>query len=274
MTVLHNPVQLCKLLNQSNCRLCGESTCMAFAAAVVRGDRQLEECPYLDRETIQNLGGETKEKNEASSSQEEMEKTLQDLKQKISSIDFNAAATRTGGIFDGKKITLKVLGEDFHVDTAGQVSSRIHTNLWVTIPVLAYILYASGAFPKGEWITFRDLQQGMSWYGLFEQRCLSPLKNIAENYTELFVDFLEIFQGKRLENELEADISYMLYPLPKVPILFCYWEPEEEFESKFNIYFDKTIESNLNMESIFSITTGLGTMFDALVQTHVPKPGK
>ncbi len=270
MTLLNNPIEIWQFLNQSNCRQCGETTCMAFAAAVVRGDRQLEECPYLDRETIERFGGQQQSEERAPSSQEEIEESLLELKNEIFSMDLSSAVSRTGGSFDGKKLTLKVLGEDFHVDTQGNVYSRIHTNAWVTIPVLTYVLYAAGSSPQGNWVPFRDLKYGMSWSGLYEQRCIKPLKHIADEHRELFVDLLELFKGQKVVNELQADISYVLHPLPKVPLLFCYWEAEEEFESKFNIYFDKTIEDNLNMQSIFSLTTGLGSMFEALIKTHVP----
>jgi CO dehydrogenase/acetyl-CoA synthase gamma subunit (corrinoid Fe-S protein) len=50
MSTLNNPVEILKLLNKSNCRECHEATCLAFAAAVFKGRKRLQDCPHLDKE--------------------------------------------------------------------------------------------------------------------------------------------------------------------------------------------------------------------------------
>jgi hypothetical protein len=61
-----------------------------------------------------------------------------------------------------------------------------------------------------------------------------------------------------------------LHPLPTVPILICYWKPEPEdgLESNLNIFFDLTAEENLNIESIYTLATGLTIMFEKLALRH------
>lgn len=44
------PLDVWALLPQSNCRECGETTCMAFAFGLVQGKRKAGECPPLCRE--------------------------------------------------------------------------------------------------------------------------------------------------------------------------------------------------------------------------------
>lgn len=41
-------LQIFKLLPKTNCRACGEPTCMAFAAKMNKLDAKVEECPVLD----------------------------------------------------------------------------------------------------------------------------------------------------------------------------------------------------------------------------------
>jgi hypothetical protein len=55
-----------------------------------------------------------------------------------------------------------------------------------------------------------------------------------------------------------------------VPILICYWrpEPEDGLESNLNIFFDSTAEENLNIESIYTLATGLTIMFEKLALRH------
>ncbi len=42
-----NAFQIYKLLPKTNCKECGESTCMAFATKLLNQERKIEECPYL-----------------------------------------------------------------------------------------------------------------------------------------------------------------------------------------------------------------------------------
>jgi len=49
-------IEILKLLPKTNCRECGEATCMVFAAQVVEGAKGVEDCPFLDPEHRQKLG--------------------------------------------------------------------------------------------------------------------------------------------------------------------------------------------------------------------------
>jgi ArsR family metal-binding transcriptional regulator len=42
-----SPMIIYQLLPQTNCRECGEATCMAFAFGLIQGKHMLEECPVL-----------------------------------------------------------------------------------------------------------------------------------------------------------------------------------------------------------------------------------
>ncbi|MBS3758724.1 MAG: DUF3786 domain-containing protein, partial [Desulfobacterales bacterium] len=113
----------------------------------------------------------------------------------------------------------------------------------------------------------RELKEGSAWSGLFRQRCEKPLKQIADNDYDLFVDLLDVFNGRSVEH-LDADIARVFYVLPKVPIMVCYWPPEEDFESNLNIFFDKAAEDNLNLSSINALGSGLARMFEKLALKH------
>jgi len=42
-----SPMDIYKLLPKTNCKKCGETTCMSFAFKLLRGERKLEECEPL-----------------------------------------------------------------------------------------------------------------------------------------------------------------------------------------------------------------------------------
>ena len=62
MSELNTVIDILKLLDKSNCRECGSPTCLAFAAAVINGQKQLKDCPRLDEETLARHEGQIEAK--------------------------------------------------------------------------------------------------------------------------------------------------------------------------------------------------------------------
>ena len=86
--------------------------------------------------------------------------------------------------------------------------------------------------------------------GPFGQQCEKPLKRIADTYTDLFEDLMCLFKGKQEDSHYDSDISLSLYPLPKIPILICYWKPEDGLDSDLNLFFDSSADVNCSIEGI------------------------
>ena len=265
MSQLNNPVEILKVLNKSNCKECNEPTCLAFAAAVFKGNKQLAECPHLESDVIERFGGKTEK---LKSIEQDMEELMEQLKREVAKIGLSSAAQRLGVEFSDDKLRIKTCGKNFIVDSRGELSSEIHIHPWIAIPILSYILNCKGRPVSGKWVPFRELEGGQDWHRLFGQRCEKPLKKVADSYTDLFNDMLHIFNGRQVENHYQSDISLVLHPLPLVPILICYWRPEDGLESSLNLFFDSTAEDNLNIESIYALGTGLVSMFEKIALTH------
>ena len=265
MSHISNPMEIYKLLNGSNCRECNEKTCLAFAVAVFKEKKPIHACPYLEKEVIERYGGTIETPNTIDEYKAE---AIEELKQKISMTDLSDAAKRLGAEFSGNKLTIKIFGKEFSVDTEGNISSEVHINAYMVVPALNYILNGSGKSPHGNWITFRELTGGPPRYAHFQQRCEKPLKRVADTYTDLFKDMLEIFDGKQIVSHIDSDVSIVLYPLPLFPIMVCYWKPEDGLESNLYIYFDSTSDDNLDIESIYTLSEGLALMFKKIALRH------
>lgn len=91
---------------------------------------------------------------------------------------------------------------------------------------------------------------------------------MADTYTDLFEDMIHLFNGKAVARHFDADISLVLYPLPLVPILICYWKPEEGLSSNLQLFFDSRAEDNLPAESIYALAAGLVRMFEKIALRH------
>jgi len=104
--------------------------------------------------------------------------------------------------------------------------------------------------------------------GLFEQRGEKRLQRLADRHPELFDDLVAIFGGMEQKNTFAADTAVILMPLPRLPVLICYWRLEEDLDSKLNIFFDITADRHLGIELIFELTVGMVMMFEKIAIKH------
>jgi hypothetical protein len=267
MAKMNNLMELFQLLDKSNCRKCNEKTCLAFAAAVFQGRKAITECPKLTPDIIARFS-DTPASERPPTIEENRDEYLASMKQAISGLDLAEAAVRTGGRFNGERLTLKVMGKDFSVDRQGNLYADIHVNPWVAMPFLYHVMYGAGVSPTGNWVSLRELKEGGERYPLFQKRCEEAMKRVADTYPELFDDLVHIFSGRQVAEQFAADISVVLDPLPKVPVMICYWRPEDGLASTLNVFFDETADRNLDTGSLFSLGAGLATMFEKLALRH------
>ncbi len=265
MAQFKNLMEIFKLLDKSNCKKCNKPTCLAFAGAVFQGQKNLDDCPVLDKEIIEKYKGKT---NNIKTPDQDMEDNIKKLKEQIALIDLSLLAKSQGGTFSDDKLSIFCLGKVVKIDKTGNIITDIHVHPWIAGPVYNYILNGPGTPVSGNWVPLRELKGGKDWGRLFRQRCEKPFKQVADTYTDLFEDMIRLFKGKQVEKHYSSDISLVLHPLPNLPILICYWKPEDGLESDFNIFFDETAEENLNIESIYSLGVGLLTMFEKLSLRH------
>jgi len=242
MTQFKTPLEIYKLLPKTNCGDCGMASCLAFAAMVLKEEKRPSDCPRLDQATLARLGGAIRKPVNIESIRDEQ---LKELKDKIAKRDIVSRAGLLGATSNGRSVTIRCLGRDFEVDGQGVVASQCHTHAWFTLPLLDYILSCEGAEPSGKWVPFREFQSGKTWNPLFEQRCEKPLKRIADSHSELFEALVSMFSGTSASRVFNSDISVLLFPLPRVPMLVCYWRPEDGMESQLHLFFDVTAERNL-----------------------------
>ncbi len=265
MSQFSNAMEVFKLLPKTNCKKCNETTCLAFASKVFLGQKKLSLCPYIDTAILEQFQTQVPQVNIVDQQQEAY---LKELKQQISACDLKQAANRTGGLYENEKLTLRIFGKPFSIDNNGQMSSDIHMNSWITTTVLSYVLACEGVPISDNWIPFRELKGGQEKNGLFVQRSENSFKQIADQYTGLFEDLILIFNGKKEAQQFESDISLVLWPLPRLPILVCYWKPEEGMNSDLHLFFDDSADKNANIDIVYGIAAGIVVMFEKIAARH------
>ena len=261
-----NPLEIYKILPQTNCGQCYLPSCLAFSAAVTNGSKKLADCPFITETEAQKISPNvvTVEPYEIMRGED-----IKLLQKRIAGIELPGLTDKLGAKMVGTHLAVTCLGKDFFVDHLGKVTSECHTHTGLTIPLLSYIVSGTGSDPTGNWVHFRELKDGPRMSALFEQRGEKRLQSLADSHTDLFDDLVSMFSGTEEENMFDSDISIILYPLPKLPILICYWKSEDELGSKLNIFFDKSADSHLPIQSIFELSIGMVMMFEKIAQKHI-----
>lgn len=265
MAQLNNAMDIFKILDRTNCGACRVPTCLAFAAAVFKGEKRLRDCPHIEKSKIEQFKVNN---SDSRTLDRELDNLLADLRREVGRVDFSSSAERLGATLSNDVLTIKCLGKDFHVDKKGNVVSDVHVHGWITVPLLNYVISCEGKPVSGNWVPLRELKGGASWGPLFEQRCEKPLKQVADRYTDLFEFMIQIFSAKRAPHAFESDIAVVMHPLPRIPVLICYWKAEDDMESSLNVFFDDTAEDNLDVDSLYRITAGMVLMFEKIALTH------
>ena len=115
---------------------------------------------------------------------------------------------------------------------------------------------------------FRELSGGREKNSLFVQRSEASFKKIADIHTRFFEDLILIFNGEEIEQEFDSDISLVIYPLPKLPVLICYWKPDEGMTSDLHLFFDTSADENAGIDIVYGIAAGIVVMFERIAVRH------
>jgi len=265
MAGVKNAMEIFTILDKSNCRLCGEKTCLAFAGAVFLGRKKLSECPKVEPETVQNFSTPDTDDTSDVDIQEEY---LSSLTQKATQLDFDNAAKRVRAVTNGGVLSFNVLGKRFGLNKEGKYLTDLHIIPWVIMPLLDYVCHCQGLKISGDWISFREIPGGREKYGLFKKRGEDVLRVLGDRYSDFFDDIVHMFEGQDVAKQFESDISVVLHPFPLVPVMICYWKAEDGMESKLNLFFDSSVTANLGLESAFFIGTGIAQMFEKMADHH------
>lgn len=265
MSKIKNPLDLYKHLDKSNCRRCHFPSCMAFAVAVIQGNKKLTDCPTLAKEKITELSGEIVQRKSLES---EQDKILTDLRKRLANKNLADIARKQELPFQDEMVGVNCLGKYFWIDATGDMISECHKNMWVQLPVLYYLLNSKGVEPVGRWIAFNAAKDAGEWSQFFSHRCENEMRRLADTHTDLFFEILDMFGTKTDKDVNDADYTFILHPLPNTPFLINYWKPEESFGSKLNILFDETVTDHINVQSIYSLGRGLVEMFGQFIVKH------
>ncbi len=116
--------------------------------------------------------------------------------------------------------------------------------------ILRYLIHAKDIPLSGQLVRPSDLPGGEIF---LKGTHVIPLDKIAERFGNTPGAFLS--KGKKLGGTKMdyGDISLMLLPFPRVPVVLILWSGDEEFPSRSSLLFDSTCSLHLATDVVWSI---------------------
>ena len=265
MSEIKNPLEIYAALAKTNCGQCGVPSCIAFAAALLQGQKKINACPYLPPEVAAQLAQRIVRRR---SLEDDQQQVVHALQLEVTKLDFALVAPQLGAQLVDGNLAVNCLGKDFCITPSGEMLSDCHLNHWIHVPLLYYCLLCQGREAQGEWVPYATLPEAAEWSQWFSHRCEEALRQLVDAHHDLVFELFHLFGAKPVVMSGGSDHSLLILPLPKVPFLINYWESEEGFPSKLNILLDRSAGENINAQSINLLARGIIEMFRQLILRH------
>ncbi len=243
--------ELIKFLPKTNCGDCGEPTCMAFATKVITAGLDIKKCPHLEK-----LPEEFKMEEGARPVTGKMEDPetalLRELRQKIKGMDLALLAPDLGAQVSGASIELPFFNDIVVVSSESLKSKRgIELDPRDQILIYNYCFFGGKGPLSGEWVGLESFPNSVSK--------VSTLRRYTED--KLAAEFSEApgslkkrvkAVGGQFVEPCSADLCFDIRVFPKVVLRFHYWqaEPEEGFDAKVKVLYDRRAIEFLDLESL------------------------
>jgi hypothetical protein len=263
-----------KILPKTNCRECGYKTCLAFASMVVAEKLPIQKCPHIPRQTAENCQLELDEQHAAG------KWTRRDLaadaliwaKERAASMVLAELPERIGGNWidtnEGGHLRLPYFTDAVLIGAEG-ISREDGTplNRWEQVFIYNHMAQGGRRDPTGVWKGLEAFPNTVSKIKSMRNHVEAPLVETFEGKASLLKEKLLRTGGVDLsEDHPQADLAFVLRPLPKVPVLLLFWDSEPEVEGKsadgfgarVKLLFDETIIEHLDIESILFLSEHIG----------------
>jgi len=257
-----NPLDILHRTPKTNCGECGHPTCLAFAAAVTRAGAEINLCPYIELQGLEEtvLSSEKDMEDLAEQVSEEHDWALvKYLQEKVSNIDFGSIAGSVGAHWDEHDpdvLSLRYLGQEVKLGK----SEILLGNDTVVDPRDQILLYnyvhsCGGKKPDGTWIGMESLPNSISKIRTLATYCEKKIaKFLSGKPAHVLIDLGGQLDGYDGPSDLgsTATSSLVVPVLPMVPQYLLFWEEDTEvgIEAKAKVLFDHSVLDFLDLESL------------------------
>jgi len=252
-------IELYKATPGTNCKQCGFPTCLAFATCVIVEKNPLETCPYLTEEVLQELGNRIHEQQSKGVyvKRDLYKITADHIRERIESHDFSAIAEGLGAQYvekdDQPHLRLSYLNRDCLISRQEiRIEGNPADDHWDNILLYNYVHFSGSEPIRGEWIPIDNIPGNIPKKPELEHGCEQKIAAHFEGKTDRLERAASGLGAKKAEDESSADVALTFLPLPKIPFFLVFWDavPEEGFEARAKVLFDRSVADYLDIESL------------------------
>jgi hypothetical protein len=120
---------------------------------------------------------------------------------------------------------------------------------------LHYLAGATGEEPGEDWISYRELPDGLFYANTITREVEEPLAGLYGRTPETFTQAGRALAGEPLK---VGDVALLFRPLPRVPVLFALWAEDEEFPGKVKVMYERRGARNLPLQDLRILADLLG----------------
>ncbi len=169
-----------------------------------------------------------------------------------------------------QQLVFHFLNEDVRLDVAARCLQRDHGQGWETtrdplleLVTVVYLNRVNMLYPVGkELVGVKDLKEAHFFQGPHVLQ-VDPLIRRYGRDMAGFKNAAEFLEGRAVEL---ADAAYQLFPFPRIPLYYLFWQGDDEFEPRISVLFDRSIEEVLSADVIWGLVSRVST---ALLQGPV-----
>jgi Domain of unknown function (DUF3786)/Putative Fe-S cluster len=252
-------IELYKATPKTNCKACGFPTCLAFATRVIVEKKPLESCPYLGEELREELEKRiTEQQSQGVYVKRDLYKITADhIRERLEPYDLAAIAQGLGAQYiekDGQPhLRFSYLNRDCLVSKKSiLVEGCPAEDHWDDILLYNYV-FSSGNEPvRGEWIPIDNIPGHIPKKPELEEGCEGRVAAHFQGNPARLQRAGTALGGKRVEGASHADTALCFLPLPRVPFFLLFWDaaPEDGFEARAKVLFDRSVTNYLDIESL------------------------
>jgi hypothetical protein len=127
-------------------------------------------------------------------------------------------------------------------------ASAMPANSYISVIILHYLIgfLKYGYKPTGEWVSFKEIWGGNSFFPAYRKRTIQPLIDMLKRDPEHLINNIISMNGMVAEG---GDFAVVLSTFPSVEVKIVLWKGEEEIPPEVMMLFDKSLDDILQTET-------------------------
>ena len=161
------------------------------------------------------------------------------------------------------QLVFHFLNEEVLIDFSARCLKRDSGQGWETTPdpllELVTVLYLNNVtmlYPLGKDIVgVKDLKEAHFFQGPHELKIQPLIERYGQDIGG-FKDAANYLEGRPIDM---ADIAYQLFPFPRIPVYYLFWQGDSEFDPRISVLFDRSIEEVFAADGIWGLVNRVST---------------